>query len=315
MGLADAPDLRFLARGEYSINYQTEIPGASVVIRIVTGSQIGLSLEEQVRYEARALDLLDDSGRTPHCLAVQENAASLPYPFLVESYLPGEPLDYGLDLEESARCIADIHRLTVPEGHGLQIHRDPGPAILEESRYWAEGYLNWNEAPPDSRTALLRAFEVIDADQNRSLEVFAEPDLVFVNFDLNTHNFIVRPDDRFVSLVDWEKARVAPAVQDVAHFLLPTTTLWRSSTATLLTPDQEASYLATYLSQRPHLDHDRFMLQVSAMKRLIALRAISWCSWAVWASSSGSRAISNAETLESSKHYLHPEFLDALFAA
>lgn len=121
------------------------------------------------------------------------------------------------------------------------------------------------------------ALEVIDVDQSSSREVFAEPDLVFVNYDLNTHTFIVGPNDRFVSLVDWEKARVAPTVQDIAHFLLPTTTLWRSSTATLLTPDQEASYLGTYLSERPHLDQDRFMLQVSAMKRLIALRAISSC--------------------------------------
>lgn len=313
MGLTDTPVLRFLARGEYSINYQTEIPEASVVIRIVTGSQMGLSLEEQVRYESRALALLEPSGRTPRCLAVQESPASLPYPFLVESYLPGEPLDYNAGLEESARCIAGIHRLAVPEGHGLQIHRDPGPVILEESRAWAEGYLNWNEAPPASQTTLRRAFEVIDADHSKSADVFAEPDLVFVNYDLNTHNFIVRPADRFVSLVDWEKARVAPAVQDLAHFLLPTTTLWRSATATLLTPDQEARFLETYLSERPHLDRDRFMLQLSAMKRLIALRAVSWCSWAIWASSSGSRAISNAETLERSREYLSPSFLERLF--
>ncbi|MBA2454306.1 MAG: hypothetical protein H0V47_14135 [Chloroflexia bacterium] len=42
MGLTDTPVLRFLARGEYSINYQMEIPEASAVIRIVTGSQIGM---------------------------------------------------------------------------------------------------------------------------------------------------------------------------------------------------------------------------------------------------------------------------------
>ena len=143
---------RFLAQGEYSLNYLVISLGGEVVVRLVTGSQIGLELPEQARYEARALELLAASGRTPRLLAVAPEPAGLPYPFLVESYLPGRPLDYATDLVPAAECVAAIHSLPVPDGHGLQAHSAPGPSILAESREWAAPYLSWDGATPESRT-------------------------------------------------------------------------------------------------------------------------------------------------------------------
>lgn len=315
VGLDSEPSMRFLARGEHSINYLIEGTSEPLVIRCVTGSQIGLPLDEQVRYESRALGLLETSARTPRFIAAQPDTRELPFPFLVESYFAGGPLDYANDLEGAAHCVADIHQVAVPPDHGLQVHRDPGPSIVTESRGWAEPYLSWSDGPRASQEALQRAFASVEADLEQAATIFAEPDLVFVNYDLNTHNFIVHPADRFVALVDWEKARVAPAVQDLAHFLLPTTTLWRVATATQLAQEQEMRFLDTYLATRPHLDRERFMAQLEQMKRLIALRAVSWCSWAVVTIDAGTRAIANVETIERSRMYLDPAFLDRLFAA
>ncbi len=310
--LAKDPRVRFLARGEYSLNYVVDGADGVAVVRLVTGSQIGLALPEQVRYEARALALLASSGRTPRLLAVSPEPAGLPYPFLVETYLPGGPLDYARDLDGAAACLAAIHAVPVPDDHGLQEYPKPGPSIVVESREWAMPYLAWDDAPPASRVALERAFEVVEADLSRAASVFAELDLVLVNYDVNTHNFIVAADG-LVSLVDWEKARVAPAVQDLAHFLLPTTTLWRSATATRLTLDQERRFIDAYLAARPCTDRETFMAQLVQMRRLIALRAVSWCSWAVQAAAGGERAISNTETLDRSRMYLEPPFLADLF--
>ncbi|MDQ3548437.1 MAG: aminoglycoside phosphotransferase family protein, partial [Chloroflexota bacterium] len=201
--VADDRPPRFLARGEYSLNYLVDGANGSAVVRLVTGSQIGLALPEQVRYEARALELLAPSGRTPRLLAVGLEAGDVPYPFLVESYLPGRPLDYATDLASAAVCLAAIHAVLVPAEHGLQVHRDPGPSIVAESRDWAEAYLGWDGASAASRRMLEQAIAVVEADLDRAAEVFAEPDLVLVNYDVNTHNFIVH-DDGFVSLVDWE---------------------------------------------------------------------------------------------------------------
>src|SRR5688572_22708412 len=97
---------RFLARGEYSLNYLIKGVDGEAVVRLVTGSQLGLGLSEQARYEARALELLAASGRTPRLLAVAPEPAGLPYPFLVESYLPGRSLDYATDLGAAAECVA-----------------------------------------------------------------------------------------------------------------------------------------------------------------------------------------------------------------
>ncbi len=310
--LEQAGPPRFLARGEYSLNHLVDGEHGPVVVRLVTGSQIGLALPDQVRYEARALELLASSGRTPRLLAVQSEPLKLPYPFLIETYLPGRPLDYSTDLVGAAACLAAIHNVPVPEHHGLQVHAHPGPSIVSESRDWARAYLQWDDAPIASRRALEQAFPVVETDLQQAAELFAVPDLVLVNYDVNTHNFIVL-DDGFVSLVDWEKARVAPAVQDLAHFLLPTTTLWRTSTATRLTEAQERRFVNAYLAARPQPDRGTFLAQLGVMKRLIALRAVSWCSWAVQADARGERAISNMETLDRSRMYLEPGFLEALF--
>ena len=313
LDLTSEPSLTFLARGEYSLNFLLLETPQPLVVRVITGSQIGLSLADQVRYEARALQVLEASGRTPRLWAMQPEASEPGMPYLVESYLPGRPLDYATDLEAAARCMATIHQLPVPDDHGLQMHEHPGPSILRESREWAAAYLEWPEASSQSRMALQHAFEIVERDSQEAEAIFDRPDLVIVNYDLNTHNFIVDPSDQSVSLVDWEKARIAPAVQDLAHFLLPTTTLWRTDTACLLTPQQETMFLDTYLAIRSHLDQWLFTAQLAQMRRLIALRAVSWCSWAVVTAAQGGRAISNEETLERSRTYLEPAFLDEMF--
>ncbi|CAN5808557.1 hypothetical protein BH20CHL1_BH20CHL1_10340 [soil metagenome] len=81
-----------------------------------------------------------------------------------------------------------------------------------------------------------------------------------------------------------------------------------------LRPAGEERFINSYLAERSHLDRDLLTRQLSMMKRLIALRAVSWCSWAIWAAATGSRAISNQETLERSNGYLDPVFLESVFA-
>ena len=114
--------------------------------------------------------------------------------------------------------------------------------------------------------------------------LFSREDLVVVNCDLNTHNFIVREASEAggtASLVDWEKARIAPRTQDIAHFLLPTTTLWRDATATRLTSEQEAEFVNTYLAHSNVGSIGRFFTQFAAMRLIVSLRAVSWCAWAL----------------------------------
>jgi Ser/Thr protein kinase RdoA (MazF antagonist) len=310
-------DVGFLARGEYSLNYlvrREPLGEPALVARLVTGTQMGLPLEEQAPYEHHALELLASSGVTPRPYHVDPSPDGLPYPLILEEYLPGRPLDYSTDLPAAARCLAAVHALGVPEGHRLHVHPDPAPAILEESRGLAEPYLSWDDAPDESKDALRHGFRRIEGFLEKK-GLFAGDDLAIVNYDLNTHNFVVGEADGAAKLLDWEKARVAPRVQDLAHFLLPTTTLWRDETATLLSEAQEGEFVGAYLERSPVADEARFRHQLEAMKIIVSLRAVSWCAWAVQETARAGRPIANEETLNRSRRYLEPGFLEGLFEA
>ncbi|MGI8866151.1 MAG: phosphotransferase family protein [Rubrobacteraceae bacterium] len=302
-------DVSFLAQGEYSLNYLAR-GDEDVVVRLVTGSQIGLSLQEQAPYEHNALELLSNSGVTPKPYFVDPSPEKLPYPVVVEEFLPGEPLDYATDIKPAARCVAAIHALGVPADHGLQLHPDPAPAILAESRGLAAPYLEWTDATQESKSGLRKGFARIEGSLEQKA-LFTGDALAIVNYDLNTHNFVV--DHGQARLLDWEKARIAPLTQDLAHFLLPTTTLWRDASATLLSKEQEQTFIDAYLENNPVPDVEIFHTQLAAMRTIVSLRAVSWCAWALQETARSTRPITNEETLNKSRQYLEPEFLERLF--
>ncbi|QIN79763.1 phosphotransferase [Rubrobacter marinus] len=312
--LPGEPAAAFLARGEYSLNYRVRGgAGQDLVARLVTGTQMGLPLGEQALYEHAALGLVAPSGVTPKPRLVDPEPDGLPYPLILEEFLPGRPLDYGKDLAAAARCVAGVHALGVPDDHALQVHPDPAPAILEESRGLAEPYLGWDGAAGESKAGLRKGFRKVEGFLGQK-GLFAGDDLAIVNYDLNTHNFVVG-DDGTAKLLDWEKARIAPRTQDLAHFLLPTTTLWRDDTAALLSDEEEREFVRAYLEQAPATNTARFYEQLEAMKTIVSLRAVSWCAWALQETAQSSRPITNEETLAKSRAYLEPGFLEGLFGA
>jgi aminoglycoside phosphotransferase (APT) family kinase protein len=310
LGPLDEPDVRFLAAGEYSLNFLVRYDGQDVVARCVTGSQMDLAPSAQVQYEAHALDLLHPTGRTPRFISLETSPKNIVYPFMILEYLPGRPLDYAQDLEGAARCMATIHQLRAPENHRLVVHDDPGLSLLDESWILAQPYLNWADAPAGSVDGLRRLLEVVESGLSDDNDPFVDNDLSIVNTDLNSHNFVV--ENGSVSLLDWERTRIGPAVQDLAHFLIPTTTLWREDSATRLSAADEDLFLGVYLDERPEIDRPRFLFHLQAMKLLAALRAVCWCAWAIQATQTGGRPITNADTLASSRAYLQPAFLEQL---
>ena len=51
------------------------------------------------------------------------------------------------------------------------------------------------------------------------------------------------------------------------------------------------------------------------MKTIVSLRAVSWCAWALQETARAGRPIANEETLNKSRRYLEPAFLEGLFGA
>ena len=110
-----------LAQGEYNVNYCFTHPesGRKLVLRVNMGSQ--MHLDRQIEYEAHALKLLADTGRTPRVHYVDGSGRSVDHGILVMDYLPGDHPDYGSeeDMAGVMACLADIHALPIAPGEIL----------------------------------------------------------------------------------------------------------------------------------------------------------------------------------------------------
>ena len=306
----------FLAQGEYSLNYLVGDGTARSVCRLVTASQMEMALPTQTAYEYTALELLQGSGVTPRPLFCDPSLGELPYGLIVESYLPGRPLDYRLDLLGAAEAVAAYHRLPVPDDAPLFRPTALLAAIYDESL----GFFSVFRAAPGRLAPLVPLFEsaFVKAQQRLADEaIFWRGNRpVFVNYDLNPYNFIVAAaegEQGPVAVIDWEKARISTPAQDLAHFLVITTTLWKQSRAYLLSDEEEDRFLATYINAREAIDGPLLREQVALMKFFIYLRALSWCAMAWVEYQQPNRAIRNADTFAKIEEYLHEDLLRRVY--
>jgi hypothetical protein len=316
LGHANGWRLRFLAQGEYSLNYLLEGEGARHVCRLVTASQMDMALDAQTRYEYAALGLLAPSGVTPRPFFCDATLGELPHGLIVEQFLPGRPLDYCLDLAGAAEAVAAYHSLPVASDAPLFRPQRLLEAIYAESL----GFIAAFRAAPGRLAPLAPLFDTAFAKALAALPneaVFQQGNPpVYVNYDLNPFNFIVDAPEGApgrVSVIDWEKARVSAPAQDLAHFLVITTTLWKQSRAPLLSADEEALFLAAYCRARPAVEAELLRRQVDLMRFFIYLRALAWCAMAWVEYQRPGRAIRNPDTFAKIEEYLREDVLRRVY--
>jgi thiamine kinase-like enzyme len=122
-----------------------------------------------------------------------------------------------------------------------------------------------------------------------------------VNTEVNSGNFLISPDR--ACLVDWEKAVVSCRYQDLGHFMVPTTTLWK--TDILLTPTDKHTFLQTYHQHAcPDMPFTDLMEKTRVMEQTILLRALSWCFMAWYEYTQTDRPIRNPDTFAKIEQYL-----------
>jgi aminoglycoside phosphotransferase (APT) family kinase protein len=293
-------DARFLAAGEYNENYLIDAGGRRWVFRINHGSQLGL--DRQIEYEHRVLEAVAPSEVTPRPDFVDADAEGLGRGVLMMEYLPGRPLDYRRDLSGAAEVFARVHAL--PPADGLVVQDRPVADIAAEC-----GRL-YTRQPDHPRTDLRRLLEdyhrrVMDLyDRTRSW--FEAEANVMVNTEVNSGNFLV--DGGQVRLVDWEKAVVSKRYQDLGHFLVSTTTRWKTDLE--LAPDQERRFLKAYRAALSRAgvetipDLDELTEKTEVLKKTILLRALSWCYMAWYEYTHSDRPIRNPDTFDKIRTYL-----------
>ncbi len=290
----------FLAAGEYNANYLVTGDLAPCVLRINHGSQLGLG-DRQIAYEYRVLKSLESSGVTPKPLACHPHPDPLGGGCLLMGFLPGKPLVYERDLARAATIFARVHTIPVsPElNRDLIVQADPVRDIATESLGLIQRY---PDHPMERERDLILSYrEKVRVLARETGELFAREKMCLVNTEVNSGNFLISDQGSF--LVDWEKAVISFRYQDLGHFLVPTTTLWKTDTC--LTRDEKKDFLATY-GKTAGLDMDpaELMEKTRVMEKAILLRAISWCFMAFYEYTQTRRAIRNKDTFNKIRQYL-----------
>lgn len=305
-----------LAQGEYNINYTFRHPvtGKKLVLRVNTGSQMHLA--DQIGYEYHALELLKDSGRTPAPIYVDGSKERLDHGVMVMEFLEGRPLDYRKGLKLAAECLADIHSVPLKgeaarvQGEdtvcGLIKPRNPLQAILDECNEMVETYYHSELGELSKKKQIER---MLSAGQKMADEVKDyDGYCCCINTELNSGNFLINGVGKPNYLIDWEKPLFGDPVQDLGHFLAPTTTFWK--TDVILAEEEMDGFVKEYKEAvRGRFDMTGVEDRLKIFIPVTCLRGITWCAMAWVQYQEPGRLIRNEETFRKMESYLEDGFL------
>ena len=295
-GWVPAPDrIEFLAAGEYNSNYLVVSGPDRSVFRINHDTQLGI--ENQIEYEFNVLSALQHSGVTPNPFFYDSSPADFDGGVLLMEFLPGRPLRYETDTTRAARIFARIHGQAVSDT--LLVQANPVRDIAEECLGLLTRY---PEHPLQKELSFLRGYqETIARLGETAAPLFADEPLCICNTEVNSGNFLIADTSEY--LVDWEKTVVTPRYQDLGHFLVPTTTLWKTDFR--YSKAQRLLFLETYRAEAGlPIPMDELDFKTGLLEKTILLRGLSWCFMAYYEYTCEERAIKNMDTFETIKRYL-----------
>lgn len=314
--------VKFLAQGEYNINYTIESRDESsekdyvenssqkkYVLRINTGSQI--ESDNQIKYEYNAIKYLEKSGVTPKVYYLDDSKKEMGYGLLIMEFLPGEHLDYYRDMKKAGKLIASVHSVPIAaadnfiiekkifsdriaEGNRLLKDVWNSKAISKEVKTFFEKFLNWT----------------IDNEKNQQY-FLDNPWMVINNTELNSGNFLINREGKSY-IIDWEKPVISDPCQDITQFLAKTTTLWK--TDYVLNKVDEEKFYSSYIET---LGYDRDIKErVKLYTPYLYLRALSWCAFAyVEYTKDSGRDIKNIDTFRTIESFIEVDFMKDLLKA
>jgi thiamine kinase-like enzyme len=293
--LSDIKSIFFLAAGEYNENYRIKSGKDEYVFRINHGSQLGN--KKQTEYEFAVLKSLENSGVTPRPFCYDNDGEGFGNGVMLMEFVKGRPLKYYRDIEKAAYIFSKVHSQPIEEHFVVQ--KDPLTDIAGESlelieRYESAEYKN-------VRSTLLKYHEEMIALSQINKGIFANEKMCIVNTEVNSHNFVIGRERSY--LVDWEKAVISYRYQDLGHFIVPTTTLWKTSYRYTLSEKKDFVKMYKDLLQ-PDIGFDEMLEKTFLLEKVILLRALSWCYMAYFEYTRPERKLKNRKTFRKLKYYM-----------
>ena len=297
--------IEFLASGEYNENFLVAADSRMYVFRVNHGSQLGI--EDQIAYEYSALAAVEKSGRTPRPYNYASATPERPG-VLLEEFIAGSPFIYEKDSQKAAETFSRIHRLKFNHRVPPLINQEHMiEAIVDESDAMRAKYKKHHRKT--ERVKIDKYQEEIRKRTSDWNKEFNREIPCIVNSEVNSGNFVVR--EGIALLVDWEKAVISYRYQDLGHFVVPTTTLWKSDFC--FTAESRAEFLSAYINYTDiAISLGDLSYLTSIMERVILLRALSWCYMAFYEYTRTDRHLQNKATFRRITAYLDEidRFLD-----
>lgn len=294
-------NIKLLGAGEYNINFTFDDGDLKKVLRINMKSQ--MNLENQIEYEYETLQMLKDSGVTPKPYDLVTATNLLPYKYLTMEFLKGRPLNYKTDMYIAAYLLSKVHN--TPYGDNKLINAtNPFQLMFDECKQMAGEYLGWDKADEKVSSYINRFLEKC---LTLIPEKYSIANPCIINTELNSGNFLIGEGKEDSYVIDWEKALIGECEQDLAHFLAPTTTFWK--TDIILSENEINEFLEKYGNYR-NFDRERFE------RYLIfnCLRGVTWCSMAFRQYSENDKMLMDDTTFKKIASYIELEFLEKVSA-
>ena len=294
-------NIKLLGAGEYNINFTFDEGDLKKVLRINMKSQ--MNLENQIEYEYETLQLLKDSGVTPKPYDLVTKTNLLPYKYLTMEFLKGRPLNYKTDMHIAAYLLSKVHN-TLYGDNNLINATNPFQLMFDECKQMAGEYLSWDKADEKVSFYINRFLEKC---LTLIPEKYSIANPCIINTELNSGNFLIGEGKEDSYVIDWEKALIGECEQDLAHFLAPTTTFWK--TDIILSENEINEFLEEYGNYR-NFDRKRFE------RYLIfnCLRGVTWCSMAFRQYSENDKMLMDDTTFKKIASYIELEFLEKVSA-
>jgi aminoglycoside phosphotransferase (APT) family kinase protein len=305
-----------LAQGEYNMNYLVTQGDQKWVFRVNVGTQI--ERDDQILYEYRALKLLEPSHTTPAAHYVDHTpglviGTGTHYGVLLMEYLTGDALQYERDLIPAARLFARIHSLRIADEDNHLIREErPLSMTYEECSRLLPVYLESDLADPSLRDYLAEVLAWAREARHQEAFFVSDPWPCIINTEVNSGNFVVHRARDTIHLVDWEKPLWGDPSQDLSHFCVPTTTLWK--TDYLMPAEDKQTFLDAYRNaiSDAHL-RDTVEDRVLLRDPFNCLRGISWSAMAWVTYQTGEHALQNQDTFLKVSAYMDLDFVRGLF--
>lgn len=302
-GVTKTDCFSLLGQGEYNVNYlfYSERYGEKLILRIATASQ--MHLEGQIEYEFKTLKLLEGTSRTPKVYYYNNNDELYNHGFLVMEYLPGQHLNYEIDLTIAADILADIHNVSISGPHHLITPTNPLKAIFEECLVMFDLY----KKSPYAKANLVNIIEQL-LKKGENIKEINFGKRTIINTELNSANFLINGAEENNYLIDWEKPLFGYPAQDLGHFLAPTTTFFR--TDSILRKDEIMNFVNEYCQKsNQYSDAEQLWQSVKSYLAMNCLRGITWCSMAYVQYLDSTKLIANEGSFSKITAYLNAEFL------